>query len=88
MVLRRIFEPKRDEITVGCRELHNEELHNMNSPPNFIGIIKSRRMRIARYVTCMREEGSVYKILVGKPKATRKADQDVDGDNIKWISEN
>jgi hypothetical protein len=44
-VLRRIFGPKRDEVTGGWRKLHNEELHNLYSSPSIIRIIKSRRMR-------------------------------------------
>jgi hypothetical protein len=39
----RIFAPKRDEMTGGWRKLHNEELHNLYSPPNIIRMIKSRR---------------------------------------------
>jgi hypothetical protein len=39
-VLRRIFGPKRDEVTGGWRELHNEELHNLYSSPNIIKMIK------------------------------------------------
>jgi hypothetical protein len=41
-VLRRIFGPKRDEVTGGWRKLHNEELHNLYSSPNIIRMIKSR----------------------------------------------
>jgi hypothetical protein len=41
-VLRRIFEPKRDELIGDCRKLHNEELHNLYSSPNIIKIIKLR----------------------------------------------
>jgi hypothetical protein len=44
-VLRRIFGPKRDEVTGEWRKLHNEELHNLYSSPNIIRTIKSRRMR-------------------------------------------
>jgi hypothetical protein len=44
-VLRRIFGSKRDEVTGGWRELHNEELHNLYSSPSIIRIIKRRRMR-------------------------------------------
>jgi hypothetical protein len=44
-VLRRIFGPKRDEVTGGWRKLHNEELRDLYSSPSIIRIIKSRRMR-------------------------------------------
>jgi hypothetical protein len=44
-VLKRIFGPKRDEVTGGWRKLHNEELHNLYSSPSIIRMIKSRRMR-------------------------------------------
>jgi hypothetical protein len=50
-VLRRIFGPKRDEVTGCWRKLHNEELHNLYSSPSIIRIIKSRRMRWAAHVT-------------------------------------
>jgi hypothetical protein len=46
-VLKKIFGPKRDEVTVGWRKLHNGELHNLYSSPNIIRMIKSRRMRWA-----------------------------------------
>jgi hypothetical protein len=49
-VLRRIFGPKRDEVTGDCRKLHNEEFHNLYSSPNIIRMIKSRRMRWAGHV--------------------------------------
>jgi hypothetical protein len=44
-VLRRIFGPRRDEVTGGWRKLHNEELHYLYSLPRIIRIIKSRRMK-------------------------------------------
>jgi hypothetical protein len=44
-VLRRIFGPKRDEVTGGWTKLHNEELHNLYSSPSIIRMIKSRKMR-------------------------------------------
>jgi hypothetical protein len=44
-VLRRIFEPKREEVMGDWRKLHNEELHNLYSLPNIVRMIKSRRMR-------------------------------------------
>jgi hypothetical protein len=55
-VLRRIFRPKRDEVTGGRRKLHNEELHNLYSSPSIIRMIKSRGMRWAGHVTRMGEE--------------------------------
>jgi hypothetical protein len=73
MVLRRIFGPKRDEVTGGRRKLHNEELHDLYSLPSIIRIIKSRRMRMAGQVAQM-EKRTTYRILLGKPKGkmTRK----------------
>jgi hypothetical protein len=44
-VLRRMFGPKRDEMTGEWRKLHNEELHDLYSSPSIIRIIKARRMR-------------------------------------------
>jgi hypothetical protein len=46
-VLRRIFGPKRDEVTRGWRKLHNGELHNLYSSPSIIRTIKLKRMRLA-----------------------------------------
>jgi hypothetical protein len=52
-VLRRIFGPKRDEVTGEWRKLHNEELHNLYSSPDIIRQINSRRMRWVGHVPCM-----------------------------------
>jgi hypothetical protein len=70
-VLRRIFGPKRDEVTGGWRELHNEELHNLYSSPSIIRVIKSRRMRWAGIAARMGEKRNAYRILVGKPEGKR-----------------
>ena len=55
MVLRRIFGPRRDEVTGECRRLHNEELNDLYSSPNIVLVIKSRRMRWAGHVARMGE---------------------------------
>jgi hypothetical protein len=55
-LLRRIFGPKRNEVTGDWRKLHNEELRILYSSPNIIRQVKSRRMRWARHVACMGEE--------------------------------
>jgi hypothetical protein len=70
-VLRRIFGPKRDEVTGECRKLHSEELHILYSSPNIIRQIKSRRMRWAEHVTRMGDERNVYRVLIGKPEGKR-----------------
>jgi hypothetical protein len=70
-VLRRIFGPKRDEVTGEWRKLHSEELHILSSSPNIMRQIKSRRMRWTGHVARMREERSVYKVLVGNPEGKR-----------------
>jgi hypothetical protein len=57
-VLRRIFGPKRDEVTGGWRKLHNEELHKLYSSPSVIRIIKSRRMRWVGCVARMGRRGT------------------------------
>jgi hypothetical protein len=67
-VLRRIFEPKKDEVTGGWRELRNEELHDLYPLPSIMKIIKSRRMRWAGHAVRMGEKRNVYRLLVGKPE--------------------
>jgi hypothetical protein len=67
-VLRRIFGPKRDEVTGEWRKMHTEELHILYSSRN---IMTSRRMSWVGHVTRMGEERTFYKVLVGKPKVKR-----------------
>jgi len=68
MVLRRIFGPRRDEVTREWRRLHNQEINDLYSSSNILRVIKSRRMRWTGYVACMGVERGVYRVLVGKPE--------------------
>jgi hypothetical protein len=63
-VLRRIFGPKRDEVTEEWRRLHNEGLNDLYSSPNIIRVIKSRRIRWAGQVVSMGDRRGAYRILV------------------------
>ena len=71
MVLRRIFGPRRDEVTGEWRRLHNEDLSDLYSSPNIVRVIKSRRMRWAGHVARMGAERGAYRVLVGKPEGKR-----------------
>ena len=71
MVLRRIFGPRRDEVTGEWRRLHNEELNDLYCSPNIVRVIKSRRMRWTGHVARIGEERGVYRVLVGKPEGKR-----------------
>ena len=70
-VLRRVFGPKRDEVTEEWRELHSEELNDLYSSPSIVRVIKSRRMRWAGHVARMGEKRGVYRALVEKPEGRR-----------------
>jgi len=72
MVLRRIFGPRKDEVTGEWRKLHNKELNDLYSSPNIVWVIKSRRMRWAGHVASMGEERGVYRVLVGKLEGRRQ----------------
>jgi hypothetical protein len=86
-ILRRIFGPKRDEVTGGWRKLHNQELHNLYSSPNITRMIKLRRMRWTGHVTRMGRKG----MLIGYWWENQKErdhweEQEVSGRTIlKWI---
>jgi len=56
MVLRRIFGPRKDEVTGEWRRLNNEELNGLYSSPSIARVIKSSRMRWAGHVAHMGEE--------------------------------
>ena len=71
MVLRRIFGPKRDDVTGEWRKLHNEELNYLDSTLNNVREIKSRIRKWAGHVALMGEWRDVYRILVGNPEGKR-----------------
>jgi len=71
MVLRRIYGPRRDEVTSEWKRLHYEELNDLYSSSNIVRVIKSRRMRWVGHVARMGEERGVYGVLVGKPEGRR-----------------
>ena len=70
-VFRRIFGPKRDEVTGEWRKLHNEELSDLYFLPNIVQVVKSRRMRWTGHVARMGEGRVVHRVLVGKPEGKR-----------------
>ena len=70
-MLKRIFGPKRDEVTGEWRKLHNEELSDLYSLPNIVRVVKSRRMRWAEHVALIGERRGIYRVLVGKPEGKR-----------------
>jgi hypothetical protein len=95
-VLRRIFGPKRDEVTGEWRKLYNEELRDLHYLPSIIRIIKSRRMRWAGHVARTGEKRNAYMLLVGKRLLGRPRRRWVDNirvdllkfrwDDVEWIS--
>jgi hypothetical protein len=82
-VLRRIFGPKRDEVTGGWRKLHNVELHNLYSSPSIIRMIKLRAEHVARMGRRGMHIGYWWEC---QKKRDHWEDQDVGGWTIlKWI---
>jgi hypothetical protein len=70
-LLRRIFGPKRDEVTWEWRRLHNKELYTLYSSPNIIRVIKSRKLRWAGHVARIEARKGSYSVLVVKPEGGR-----------------
>jgi hypothetical protein len=70
-VLRRIFEPKGDEVTGGWRKLHNDMLRGLYSSLSVIRMIKSRRMRWAGFVAGIGEKRNACRLLIRKPEGKR-----------------
>ena len=97
-VLRRVFGPKRDEVTGKWRKLHND-LGDLYSLPNIVQVVKSRIMRWAGHVARMGDGRGVHRVLVGKPEGKRllgrprhrwedniKMDlREVGGDGWSWL---
>jgi hypothetical protein len=69
-VLRRIFGPKRDEVTGEWKKLYNEELNDLYCSSNIVQVIKSR-IRWVGLVAHMGERGGAYRVLVGKAEGKR-----------------
>ena len=70
-LLRKVFGPKRDEVTGEWRKLHNEKLNDLYSLPNIVRVEISRRMRWAGHVARMGEDRGVHRVLEGKPEGKR-----------------
>jgi hypothetical protein len=85
-VLRKIFVPKKDEVTGEWRRLHNKELHALYSSPNIIRVIKSRTLRWGGHVTRM-GEGEVHAGFWWGSLGERDhlEDPSVGGKIFKWI---
>jgi hypothetical protein len=86
-VLRRIFGPKRDEVTGEWRKLHNEELNDLYCSPNIVWVIQSRRKRWAGHVGCMWEERSIQGIGgANLRERDQLGDSGIDGRiRVRWI---
>ena len=65
-MLRKVFGPKRDEVTGEWRKLHNEELNDLYSIANIVRVVKSRQMRWAGHVARRGEDRGVHRVLVGE----------------------
>jgi hypothetical protein len=99
-MLRRIFGPKKDEVTGEWRKLHSVELRNLYLSQDITRQIKSRRMRWMGHVACMGEGRNVYRFLVGNPKGKTplgrpsnrwedglKMDlREIDWGDVEWIN--
>jgi hypothetical protein len=69
--LRRIFGPKRNEVTREWRKLRDEEFDGLYSSPNIVQVVKSRRMRWAVHIVRIGERRDMYRVWVGKPEGKR-----------------
>ena len=67
VILKRIFGPKREQVTGEWRKLHNEELNVLYSSPNIVWVIKLRRIRWAGHAACMGEGEAWTRFWWGNP---------------------
>jgi hypothetical protein len=70
-VLRRIFGPKRDEVTGGWRKLHNEELCDLYSSPSIIRMIQVKEDEMGRPCNTNGEKRNAYRLVVRNPDGKR-----------------
>jgi hypothetical protein len=86
-VLKRVFGPKRHEVTGKWRKLHNEKLNDLYALPNIVRVVKSRRMIWAGHVASMKEDRGVHRLLVRKPEEKRPLGRPrrIWEDNIKMV---
>jgi hypothetical protein len=82
-VLRKIFAPKRDEVTGECKRLLKEELHDLCSSPNVIQAMKLRRMRWAGHETDVGKRRGAYRVLAGNTRE-RNHLEDTGRIMLKW----
>jgi hypothetical protein len=68
LLLRRVFGPRRGEVTGEWRKLHNEKLKDLYSLPTIVRVVKSRRMRWVGHMARIGKERGVHRVLVGKPE--------------------
>ena len=88
-MLRKIFRSEREEVSGDRRRSHDEGLHEFYSSPNFIGVIKSRRMGWPGQVAPLGERRDAYRDLVGRSEGNRRLGRSrlIWEDNIKMIQE-
>jgi hypothetical protein len=70
-VLRRIFGPKKDEVTGEWNKHHTEDRNDLYSSPTIVRVMKSIKIRWAGHVARMEEGRDMYRVLVGKPEGKR-----------------
>ena len=69
--MKKIFGPKKDDVTGEMRKLHNKKLNDLHCSPGTLRVLKSRRMKWVGYVARIGEGRVVYRFLVGKPEGKR-----------------